>query len=66
MIEEKCSRPALPWVVREHAKAACMNLMWFAILQSTDPREQKLLDRLQLLQCQIEEIMDVLAPGWEK
>lgn len=53
-------------VVRRKALEAFKALSWFAIVRSSDPEKQKLLDRLHELRIQIQDIMDVLAPGWEK
>ena len=59
-------RAVSPSVAREKALSTFKALAWFAMLKSTDPEQQKDLDRLQVLRCEVQEIMDRLAPGWEK
>ena len=51
---------------KEKALALFKALAWFAMLKSTDPEKQKALDRLQELRIEVQNILDVLAPGWEK
>ena len=53
-------------IIREKARSTVHGLMWFAMLRSTDPEKQKALDRLHELRIGVQDIMDVLAPGWEK
>ena len=59
-------RTVQPSIVRDQAHGIVRRLMWFAMIQSTDPEKQKLLDRLHELRIEIQDIMDRLAPGWEK
>ena len=58
-------RAVSPSVAREKAVAVFKALAWFAMLKSRDPEKQKLLDRLHELRIEIQNIMDLLAPGWE-
>ena len=58
--------PVSAVTMREKALSLFKALAWFAIVQSTDPEERKLLDRLTELRIEIQDIMDRLAPGWEK
>ena len=58
-------RAVSPSVAREKAVAVFKALAWFAMLKSRDPEKQKALEELQILRCQVQEKLDILAPGWE-
>lgn len=57
-------RRADPKKNREYAKGIIKGLIWFAILRSTDEKKAKALARLDELRLEIQEILDVIAPGW--
>ena len=59
-------RPADTEKTRRYAKDVVKGLMWFALLKSTDPEKQELLGQLDGMRLQIQDIMDVVAPGWER
>jgi hypothetical protein len=49
---------------REMAKQVLEGLVFFAVIISTDPEKKKALARLQELRLEIQEQLDILAPGW--
>lgn len=53
-------------LVRERAMILFKAFVWFSILKSKDPGQQKLLDRLMELRLEIQGVLNLLAPGWEK
>ena len=55
-----------PHELREKARAVIGSLMWFAVLRSPTPEKRAALDRLQVIRLEIQELMDLLAPGWER
>jgi len=52
--------------VKEYARQIFRLLATFAMMRSEDPEKQKALDRLQELRHEVEEILSVIAPGWEE
>lgn len=57
--------PVDPDEMKERARNVVKELIMFAVLKASDPEKQKLLDRLSELRFEIQDVMDVLAPGWE-
>jgi len=55
-----------PGDLRERARATFKALATWAFYVSDDPKKQKALDRLQELRHEVEEILSVIAPGWEE
>ena len=53
-----------PAKTREIAKQIWKGLVYFAILKTHDPKKQAALDRLTELRLQVQEQLDVLAPGY--
>lgn len=49
---------------RRRAKEVVKGLMYFAIMRSTDPKKQKVLDELQELRCKVQDVFEILAPGY--
>ena len=66
MSEWKIERagPVDPAKTREIAKQIWKGLVYFAILKSHDPKKTAALERLTILRCQVQEQLDVLAPGY--
>jgi len=59
------SRHIDPYELRGKARAVIGGLMFFAVLRSPTPEKKKALARLQEIRLEVQELMDLLAPGWE-
>ena len=53
-----------PDKARDMAKECVKILMIFSIMRSTAPEKQKALDELQTLRCSLQDVFDILTPGW--
>lgn len=60
----KLGEPVSPEKCREIAKQIFEGLVFFAILKSTDPEKEKALARMTELRLELQEQLDILAPGY--
>ena len=58
--------PVDPEKVKKIAKEIWQGLVFFAIMRTHDPKKKAALERLTILRCQVQEQLDVLAPGYLK
>ena len=58
--------PVSAETMKEKALDLFKALAFFAIVQSTDPKQQKDLERMTELRLEVQEVLDRLAPGWEQ
>ena len=60
----KPGQPADPATTKRIAKEIWKGLVYFALLKTHDPKKKAALERLTELRLQVQEQLDVLAPGY--
>lgn len=58
--------PVPLWTLKTRAAALVRELLFWNLCLVRDPAKKKARDKLVELRCEIQEALDVLAPGWEK
>ena len=56
--------PIPPEKLKERALALFKELLFWNLVRTQDPEKRKALDRMIELRLEIQEQMDILAPGW--